>query len=104
MDWRRTSTLTTLAWPQDPKNAGVPLLTVDLRVPFIQLMKRHIKPQDHFTEIAMEGNTVVTTACGTFRLTSEGIDEPTRRARVTLARMDGIIKQVTGVQSVDVHE
>lgn len=40
----------------------MPLLTLDLHVPFIQLMKRHIEPQDHFTEIAMEGNMVVTTA------------------------------------------
>jgi glyoxylase-like metal-dependent hydrolase (beta-lactamase superfamily II) len=47
---------------QDLKNAGVPLLTLDLQVPFIQLMKRHIKPQDHFTDIAMEGNLVVTAA------------------------------------------
>ena len=44
---------------QDLKNAGVPLLVIDVQVPFVQLMKRHIKPQDHFTEISMEGNTIV---------------------------------------------
>lgn len=44
---------------QDLKNAGVPLLTIDVQLPFIPLMKRHIKPQDHFTEIALEGNTVI---------------------------------------------
>ena len=44
---------------QDLKNAGVPLLMIDVQVPFVQLMKRHIKPQDHFTEISMEGNTIV---------------------------------------------
>ena len=44
---------------QDLKNAGVPLLMIDVQVPFVQLMKRHIKPQDHFTEISMEGNTII---------------------------------------------
>ena len=44
---------------QDLKNAGVPLLTIDVQLPFIPLMKRHIKPQDHFTDIALEGNTVI---------------------------------------------
>ena len=44
---------------QDLKNAGVPLLVIDVQVPFIPLMKRHIKPQDHFTEISMEGNVVI---------------------------------------------
>ena len=42
---------------QDFKNAGVPLLVIDLQVPFIPLMKRHIKPQDQFTEISMEGKS-----------------------------------------------
>ena len=44
---------------QDLKNAGVPLLAIDIQVPFIPLMKRHIKPQDHFTDIALDGNTVI---------------------------------------------
>jgi glyoxylase-like metal-dependent hydrolase (beta-lactamase superfamily II) len=44
---------------QDLKNAGVPLLVIDVQVPFIPLMKRHIKPQDRFTDIALEGNTVI---------------------------------------------
>ena len=44
---------------QDLKNAGVPLLMIDVQVPFVQLMTRHIKPQDHFTEISMEGNTII---------------------------------------------
>jgi endoribonuclease LACTB2 len=47
---------------QDLKNAGVPLLTIDLQLPFIPLMKRHIKPQAHFTDIALEGNTVITSS------------------------------------------
>jgi ribonuclease/clavin/mitogillin len=44
---------------QELKNAGVPLLMLDVQVPFVQLMKRHIKVQDHFTEISMEGNVVI---------------------------------------------
>ena len=44
---------------QDLKNAGVPLLLIDVQVPFVQLMKRHIKLQDHFTDISMHGNTIV---------------------------------------------
>jgi endoribonuclease LACTB2 len=44
---------------QDLKNAGVPLLLIDVQVPFVPLMKRHIKPQDHFTDISMHGNTIV---------------------------------------------
>ena len=47
---------------QDLKNAGVPLLTIDIQVPFIPLMKRHIKPQDQFTDIALEGNRVISIA------------------------------------------
>ncbi|HLG54398.1 MAG TPA: MBL fold metallo-hydrolase [Vicinamibacterales bacterium] len=47
---------------QDLKNAGVPLLMLDVQVPFVQLMKRYIKPQDHFTEIAMQGNVVIPVA------------------------------------------
>lgn len=46
---------------QDLKNAGVPLLMVDVQMPFVQLMKRHIKPQDHFTEILMDGNVIIST-------------------------------------------
>jgi endoribonuclease LACTB2 len=44
---------------QDLKDAGVPLLIVDVQVPFVQLMKRHIKAQDDFTEISMEGNVII---------------------------------------------
>jgi ribonuclease/clavin/mitogillin len=44
---------------QDLKDAGVPLLMIDVQVPFVHLMKRHIKPRDHFTEISMEGNVII---------------------------------------------
>lgn len=43
---------------QELKNAGVPLLMIDVQVPFVPLMKRHIKPQDHFVEISMEDNVI----------------------------------------------
>ena len=42
--------------------AGVPLLLIDVQVPFVPLMKRHIKPQDRFTDIAMDGNVVIPAA------------------------------------------
>jgi endoribonuclease LACTB2 len=44
---------------QDLKNAGVPLLVLDVQVPFVELMKRYIKPQDHFTDISSDGNRVI---------------------------------------------
>jgi endoribonuclease LACTB2 len=47
---------------QDLKDAGLALLMIDVQVPFVPLMKRHIKPQDRFTEISMEGNTVIPAA------------------------------------------
>ena len=43
----------------DLKLAGVPLLMIDVQVPFVPLMKRHIKPGDRFTEISMEGNVII---------------------------------------------
>jgi endoribonuclease LACTB2 len=59
---------------QDLKNAGVPLLTIDVQLPFIPLMKRHIKPQDHFTDIALEGNTVIVAGESRALLARVGID------------------------------
>jgi ribonuclease/clavin/mitogillin len=44
---------------QELKSAGVPLLVIDLQVPAIPLLKRHVKPQDHFTDITMEGNVTI---------------------------------------------
>jgi endoribonuclease LACTB2 len=44
---------------QDLKNAGVRLLMMDVQVPFIHLMERHIKAHDHFTELSMEGNVII---------------------------------------------
>jgi len=47
---------------QELKDAGVPLLMIDLQVPFVPLMKRHVKERDRFTEISMEGNVIVSVA------------------------------------------
>ena len=47
---------------QDLKDAGVRLLVIDVQVPFIPLMKRHIKPQDQFTDISLHGNVVISIA------------------------------------------
>ncbi len=58
---------------QDLKDAGVPLLVIDVQVPFIPLMKRHIKPQDHFTDISMEGNVVIPASESRSRLQRLGI-------------------------------
>ena len=44
---------------QELKDAGVPLLMIDMQVPFVHLMKRHVKDRDRFTEISMEGNTII---------------------------------------------
>jgi endoribonuclease LACTB2 len=44
---------------QELKNAGVPLLMIDVQVPFVQPMKRHIKDRDRFTDISMEGNVTI---------------------------------------------
>lgn len=44
---------------QDLKDAGVPLLVIDVQVPFVPLMERYIKPRDLFTRISTEGNVVI---------------------------------------------
>lgn len=44
---------------QDFKQAGVPLLVLDVQVGAIPLMKAWVKPADHYTEIRSEGNVVV---------------------------------------------
>ena len=47
---------------QDLKNAGVPLLVMDLQVEAIPLMKTWIKPEDNYTEITTHDNRVITCA------------------------------------------
>ena len=59
---------------QDLKDAGVPLLLIDLQVPFVPLMKRHIKPRDRFTDISLAGNVVIPAAESRALLKRLGID------------------------------
>ena len=44
---------------QELKDVGVPLLMIDVQVPFVHLMKRHIKNLDRFTEMSLEGNVII---------------------------------------------
>jgi glyoxylase-like metal-dependent hydrolase (beta-lactamase superfamily II) len=44
---------------QELKDAGVPLLVIDVQVPFVASMKRRIKDRDCFTEISMDGNVII---------------------------------------------
>jgi glyoxylase-like metal-dependent hydrolase (beta-lactamase superfamily II) len=50
---------------QDLKQAGVPLLVVDLQAGMIPRMKQHVKPADHYLEIALDDNVTIT--CGESR-------------------------------------
>lgn len=47
---------------QELKEAGVPLLVIDLQVPAIPLMARWMKPEDRYREIVPEGNVVISLA------------------------------------------
>lgn len=44
---------------QELKQAGVPLLVLDVQVQAIPLMKRHIKPQDQYLEVTMHDNVTI---------------------------------------------
>ena len=44
---------------QELKDAGVPLLVIDLQIPHIARMKTWMKPQDRYVEIREEGNVVI---------------------------------------------
>ncbi len=47
---------------QDLKQAGVSLLVVDLQLSAVPLMKKHIKPQDHYLEITLHDNITISMA------------------------------------------
>ena len=47
---------------QELKQAGVPLLVLDVQVPAIPLMKTWIKPEDHYTEITSDDNVIISFA------------------------------------------
>jgi endoribonuclease LACTB2 len=47
---------------QELKQAGVPLLVLDVQVPAIPLMKTWTKPQDHYLEITLHDNVTISFA------------------------------------------
>jgi glyoxylase-like metal-dependent hydrolase (beta-lactamase superfamily II) len=59
---------------QDLKNAGVPLLVLDVQVQAIPLMQRWVKPHVRFTEIALHDNVVISCAESRALLRQIGID------------------------------
>lgn len=59
---------------QELKQAGVPLLVLDVQVPAIPLMKTWIKPQDHYVDITLHNN--VTIPCAESRPLLERIGIP----------------------------
>ncbi|OGO66772.1 MAG: MBL fold metallo-hydrolase [Chloroflexi bacterium RBG_19FT_COMBO_50_10] len=59
---------------QELKMAGVQLLVVDVQVAAIPLMKRFTKPQDHYVDILLDGNVVI--SASESRALLEGIGIP----------------------------
>jgi glyoxylase-like metal-dependent hydrolase (beta-lactamase superfamily II) len=59
---------------QDLKNAGMRLIVTAEQVAAIPLMKRHVKASDHYTEIAPDGNLVITCAESRALLAGLGIE------------------------------
>ena len=47
---------------QELKQAGIPILVLDVQVPAIPLMKTWIKPQDQYVEITMHDNVTISFA------------------------------------------
>lgn len=58
---------------QDLKQAGVALLVVDLQAEWIPRMKEHIKPTDHFTDISLDDNTMISLEASRALLSRLGI-------------------------------
>lgn len=59
---------------QELKEAGVPLLVLDVQVEAIPRMKRWIKPQDNYVDVTMDDN--VTISCAESRSLLEGMGIP----------------------------
>src|SRR4030042_6144953 len=59
---------------QELKMAGVQLLVVDVQLAAIPLMKRFTKPQDHYVDILLDGNVVI--SASESRALLEGIGFP----------------------------
>src|ERR1022692_1653664 len=47
---------------QELKQAGMPLLVVDVQVPAIPRRKRHTKPQDRYVDITTHDNVIISLA------------------------------------------
>ncbi len=58
---------------QDFKQAGIPLLVIDVQTEAIPRMKTWIKPADNYTEIIAEGNVVISCAESRALLEASGI-------------------------------
>ena len=58
---------------QDLKLLGIPLLVVDVQTEWIPRMKDHIKPTDHFTDITLHDNVVLSAQESRARLATIGI-------------------------------
>jgi len=59
---------------EELKQLGVKLLVLDIQIAAIPLMRQHIKPQDNYTDISLEGNIVLTEASSRAFLKNIGID------------------------------
>lgn len=58
---------------QDLKARGMPLWVFEEQVAAIPLMRRHVKPRDHYTEIVADGNVVLSCGESRGRLAALGI-------------------------------
>jgi endoribonuclease LACTB2 len=58
---------------EELKRAGVPLLVLEAQIPAIPLMKQWTKPQDHYLDIALTGNVVISFADSRSLLAGIGI-------------------------------
>jgi endoribonuclease LACTB2 len=47
---------------QELKLAGVPLLVLDTQIASLPLMKQFTKPRDHYVDISLDGNVVISSA------------------------------------------
>lgn len=58
---------------EELKRLGVKLVVLDIQVAAIPLMREHVKPQDNYTEISLEGNIVITEAMSRAFLAGIGV-------------------------------
>lgn len=58
---------------EELKRLGVRLLVLDTQLAGIPLLRTYVKPQDHYTEIQLTGNTLLTTAASRAFLAGIGV-------------------------------